>query len=86
MVPSCFALRAGDLYYYYHWLNLKLVQFSSSQQQKHGSRTVTAVYDQYRMMRCAITTRAHVRHLLLFDLSLQHEFTRALANSTRAQA
>ena len=46
MAPSCFALRAGDLYYYYHWLNLKLVQFSSLQQ-KHSSQRVTAVYDQY---------------------------------------
>ena len=47
---------------------------------------MTAVYDQYSMMRCAIATRAHVRQLLLFDLSFQHEFTRALANFTRAQA
>ena len=86
MAPSCFALRAGDLCYCYHWLNLKLVQFSSSQQQKHSSQTVTAVYHQYSMMRCAIATRAHVRQLLLFDLSFQHEFTWALANFTGAQA
>ena len=46
VAPSCFALRAGDLCYYYHWQNFKLVQFSSLQQ-KHSSQTVTAVYDQY---------------------------------------